>query len=115
MGNRLRHRKFHDIVGNQLERPATPARRRGTAGNPRHLGFHPTIQRNRAPTARRVVEQLEFGTQMVWVLDPETESVAVYRRDKQPYLVKKEQELTGDDVLPDFRCQVAEFFALPGQ
>ena len=64
---------------------------------------------------QRVIEQLNFGTQLVWVVDPDAELIAVYRRGKQPYVVKKDEELTGDDVLPDFRCKVAEFFQLPGQ
>ncbi len=64
---------------------------------------------------QRVVEQLNFGVKLVWVIDPESETIAVYQPGKQPYLVKKGEELTGHDVLPDFRCNVAEFFALPGQ
>lgn len=64
---------------------------------------------------QRVVEQLDFGTKLVWVLDPDSESVAVYRPGKQPYLLKKDEELSGDDVLPDFHCKVTEFFILPGQ
>ena len=36
-------------------------------------------------------------------------------RGKEPCVLHKDDELTGDDVLPDFRCKVAEFFTLPGQ
>ena len=64
---------------------------------------------------QRVVEQLTFGVPLVWVVDPESNSVAIYRPGKQPYLVKHDEALTGDDVLPDFRCKAAEFFRLPGQ
>jgi Uma2 family endonuclease len=63
---------------------------------------------------QRVVEQLAFGTRLVWVVDPEACNITVYRPGKQPDVVSEGQELTGEDVLPDFRCQVEEFFALPG-
>lgn len=63
----------------------------------------------------RVVEQFDLGRKLVWIIDPETETVAVYRAGKQPYVLKTGDELTGEDVLPDFRCKVAEFFQLPGQ
>jgi Uma2 family endonuclease len=64
---------------------------------------------------RRVQEQLRFGTPLVWVLDPDASNVTVYRPG-QPYsIVEQGEELTGNDVLPDFRCKVVEFFAMPGQ
>ena len=64
---------------------------------------------------RRIKEQLEFGTKLVWLIDPEARNVTVYRSGKTHYVVEENEELTGGDVLPDFRCKVAEFFALPGQ
>jgi Uma2 family endonuclease len=64
---------------------------------------------------RGVGEQLRFGTQMVWVVDPEARNITVHQRGKEPLIFEETQELTGGDVLPDFRCRVADFFALPGQ
>jgi Uma2 family endonuclease len=63
----------------------------------------------------RITDQLRFGTRLVWLVDPEARNVTVYRPSKEPYVVKENGELTGEDVLPDFRCKVAEFFAMPGQ
>jgi Uma2 family endonuclease len=63
---------------------------------------------------RRVNEQLAFGTPLVWVVDCDAESVAVHRPGKSPYIVEGDQEITGEDVLPDFRCKVSEFFKMPG-
>lgn len=62
----------------------------------------------------RITDQLRFGTRLVWLIDPDARNVTVYRPGKEPYVVRHDQELTGDDVLPDFRCRVAEFFAMPG-
>jgi len=64
---------------------------------------------------RRIEEQLRFGTPLVWVLDPDASNVTVYRPGQPYYVVEQDQELTGNDVLPDFRCKVAEFFTMPGQ
>jgi Uma2 family endonuclease len=64
---------------------------------------------------RRVREQLRFGTRLIWVLDPDAKNVIVYRPGREDTIVEQTEDLTGEDVLPDFRCKVAEFFALPGQ
>ena len=64
---------------------------------------------------RRVREQIRFGTRLVWVVDPGARNVTVHRPGQEPYIVEENEELTGADVLPDFRCRVAEFFAFPGQ
>lgn len=63
----------------------------------------------------RIKEQLLFGTKIVWLVDPEARNVTVYRPGKDFYVVEEHGEMTGDDVLPDLRCKVAEFFQLPGQ
>jgi Uma2 family endonuclease len=59
---------------------------------------------------RRVREQFRFGTRLVWVLDPDARNVIVYRPGKEDYIVEQGEELTGDDVLADFRCPVGDFF-----
>ncbi len=64
---------------------------------------------------RRVREQLRFGTQMVWVVDSEARNGTVHQRGREPLVVEETEELTGEEVLPGFRCRVAEFFVLPGQ
>jgi Uma2 family endonuclease len=63
----------------------------------------------------KVTEYLTSGVGLVWVIDPEDLTVAVYRADKGPYILRADQELTGEDVLPDFRCPVSEFFFVPGR
>jgi Uma2 family endonuclease len=64
---------------------------------------------------RRVREQLIFGTRLVWVVDPDARNVILYRPGKEDQVVEENEELTCEDVLPGFRCGVAEFFELPGQ
>ena len=64
---------------------------------------------------RRIENQLRFGIAVVWLLDPDSQIVTVYRRGSELYAVDDTEELTGDAVLPEFRCKVADFFTLPGQ
>jgi Uma2 family endonuclease len=63
----------------------------------------------------RISQYLKRGVPLVWLIDPELRIVTVYRSGKDLYTRDNGEELTGEDVLPDFRCRVAEFFALPGQ
>jgi Uma2 family endonuclease len=64
---------------------------------------------------QRVREQKQFGTPLIWVLDPEARNVSIYQPGKEEKVVEEYEELTGEGVLPDLRVRVAELFALPGQ
>ncbi len=66
-------------------------------------------------TMLRISQLLRLGVQMIWVVDPETRDVNVYRAKQSSRLVPADEPLTGDEVLPDFRCLTSEFFHLPGQ
>jgi Uma2 family endonuclease len=63
---------------------------------------------------RRVTQLLARGVPLVWVIDSETRDVSVYRHGREAIVYEGNQELTGEDVLPEFRCRVSEFFARPG-
>lgn len=66
-------------------------------------------------TARRIAEFQKAGIPLVWVIDPEACDVTVYRLGHDPYVVEDGQELTGDDVLPEFRCPIVDFFYSPDE
>ena len=63
----------------------------------------------------KVADYLRTGVEMVWLIDPTARTVTVYRPDKMPRVFQEQEVLTGEDVLPGFRCRVAEFFYLPEQ
>lgn len=65
-------------------------------------------------TIRRITQMLRGGVAQVWLVDPEGRDVSVYRPGQDPVLLVETQEVTGDPALPDFRCRIADFFALPG-
>ena len=70
---------------------------------------------NANKVTKRVSQFLARGVALVWVIDPELRTVAVHHAAKLPRVLDENDELDGNDVLPDFRCRVAEFLALPGQ
>jgi Uma2 family endonuclease len=63
---------------------------------------------------RKITDYLNNGVEMVWLIDPEARTVTVYRANKGPLFLEEGDELTGQDVLPGFRCRVADIFFLPG-
>jgi Uma2 family endonuclease len=62
---------------------------------------------------RKVTDYLDNNVDLVWVLDPKARTATVYRQDAGPKQLHEKDWLTVDDVLPRFRCKVAEFFVMP--
>ena len=60
----------------------------------------------------KVMEYLRVGVRLVWIVDPETETVTIHTPEAAPAILSAGDEITGGDVLPDFRCPVAAFFDL---
>lgn len=64
---------------------------------------------------RRITLFLSRGVPLVWLVDPAGRTVTIYRAGQLPQVVEVDEELTGGEVIPDFRCRVADFFFLPGE
>lgn len=64
---------------------------------------------------RRAVEYVEAGIPLVWHLDADFKTAIVYEPNRFPKPLDEADDLTGNGVLPDFACKVADLFALPGQ
>lgn len=58
----------------------------------------------------KVGEYMEMGVRLVWIIDPRRQRVTIFRQEDEPITLAAENEIDGGDVLPDFRCRVAEFF-----
>ncbi len=62
----------------------------------------------------RVVDKafayLNAGTRLVWVLNPRSKTVTIYRSEKDIALLTYEDTLTGEDVVPGFTCPVSQLF-----
>jgi Uma2 family endonuclease len=60
----------------------------------------------------KVKEYLDAGVPLVWVVNPETQTVLVYRGDSVERLGEQD-ELTAPELIPALRCRVGDLFTLP--
>jgi Uma2 family endonuclease len=58
----------------------------------------------------KVEEYRRAGIRLIWVIHPEVRVIQVIRGDGSGYRLRAGDELTGEDVLPGFRCPVASLF-----
>jgi Uma2 family endonuclease len=63
--------------------------------------------------ADKVNDYLAAGVQLVWILDPTAKKVQVYRPDGRGVILSIHDELDGEDVVPGFRCKLAQLFDAP--
>lgn len=59
----------------------------------------------------KIREYFDSGVRMVWVVDPESRMVTVYRKPGEGRELWEDASISGEDVLPDFSCPIAEFFS----
>jgi hypothetical protein len=58
-------------------------------------------------------EFLRAGVRLVWVVRPAARAVQVFRSDRSVSWPWAADELSGEDVLPGFRCKVDNLFPKP--
>jgi Uma2 family endonuclease len=58
----------------------------------------------------KVGEYLRLGVDRVWLVDPKTQRVHIYRPDAEPVVLSGDDALVDDVILPGFRCTVADLF-----
>jgi Uma2 family endonuclease len=56
----------------------------------------------------KVGEWLEAGVRLLWVVNPNKRHVRVYRADGSDTLLGEEDELSGEDLVPGFRCRAGQ-------
>jgi Uma2 family endonuclease len=59
---------------------------------------------------RTLKEYFKAGTQLVWIVDPPTKTVAVYNSPTTRRVVKLKDSLDGGDVLPGFKLPLSRIF-----
>lgn len=59
----------------------------------------------------KIKEYFFAGVRMVWMVDPEDHSVAVFLAPNESRTVYENGTLDGGEVLPGFSCKVADLFA----
>jgi Uma2 family endonuclease len=58
----------------------------------------------------KIQEYLDNGFPLIWVVQPNTRTVTIYRSDGSIALLHDRDEVTGESALSTFRCRVADFF-----
>ena len=61
---------------------------------------------------RKVEEYLQAGAPLIWVVDPATQTVTVYRSLQDVRIVSSDQQLDGGEAVPGFQCKVSDLFTL---
>src|SRR5205809_7063240 len=64
-----------------------------------------------AEVLAKVADWLAAGTRLVWLVDPPRLQVRVYRRDGSLSVLRENDSLDGEDVLPGFGCPLMQVFS----
>lgn len=58
----------------------------------------------------KAAEYLHMGVDRVWIIDPRSQQLHIYRSDAEPVILKGDDTLA-DPLFPGFSCRIEEFFA----
>jgi Uma2 family endonuclease len=60
---------------------------------------------------RKIRDYFEAGVRLLWIVDPEMQTVTVYHSPIDLRILTTADALSGEEVLPDFSCMVVDLFA----
>ena len=60
---------------------------------------------------RKIRDYFEAGVGLLWIVDPEMQTVTVHRSPVDLRVLTAANTLSGEDVIPGFSCPIAELFA----
>ncbi len=63
--------------------------------------------------AEKVAQYFAAGTRLAWVIDPRKRTAKIYRPGREVRVLHEQDDLDGEDVVPGFRCRVAELLEPP--
>jgi len=61
--------------------------------------------------SRKVRLYLDNGFRTVWVVDPAARNIAIHTNDAPGRVLREQDEIDVGDLIPTFRCKVADIFA----
>lgn len=71
------------------------------------------LKHDTRPYAQREAEDyLAAGVRVVWLADPGAETITVFKPDQEPRILRGEDVLTADELIPGFRLRVADAFVV---
>ncbi len=63
-----------------------------------------------ADALAKVAMYLDAGVRLVWLVDPVSQTVTIFRPDETPTKLEASDSLDGGDVLPGFSVPITELF-----
>jgi Uma2 family endonuclease len=63
-----------------------------------------------AEVEEKIAEWLDAGANAVWIISPKLRTITLYRSLTDVVTLTENDELSEQDVVPGFRCKVAEIF-----
>ncbi len=70
-----------------------------------------SLSNTRAEMARKRREYFQGGVRLVWMVDPQTRTIAAYRDNEDVVVVDEDSTISGGDVLPGWSFETAKLFA----
>ena len=61
----------------------------------------------------KIAEYIAAKIPLIWFIDPDSKTIQVFRADGSTQRLRESDELSGENVIPNFRCRVSEVFAPP--
>jgi Uma2 family endonuclease len=61
----------------------------------------------------KVREFLDAGVPLIWGVNPEQQTVEIHRAGGPGAILRENDEISGEDVVPGFRCRVGDFTLPP--
>jgi Uma2 family endonuclease len=109
--NRVRRPEVSFVRAGRLPGDRPP---KGYDTHPPNLAVEVLLPNDLASEVERIIDDyLRAGVRLIWIVDPETRKVRIHRGDGTITGLSDRDEVTGEDVVPGFRCLVAELFPTP--
>lgn len=61
----------------------------------------------------KIREFLDTGVPLIWIVNPEQRTVEIHRASGPGAILRENDEISGEDVVPGFRCRVGDFTLPP--
>jgi Uma2 family endonuclease len=63
----------------------------------------------------KIEEYFAGGVRQVWLISPEHKTVTIYHAPTRTTILTEADDLVSEEILPGFRCQIADLFRSPGR
>ncbi len=60
----------------------------------------------------KIIEYIASGATLVWIIYPKQKMVQIHKKSNVIQVLREKDELSGEDVLPDFKLKLEEIFNL---